>query len=97
MAFFEIRNLTFTLSGSENSALVDLNFSLKQGEFLVVCGKSGCGKSTLLRHFKTAMAPYGERRGEILFEGRELDTVSVREQGARIGYVLRVRTTAGDR
>ena len=34
------------------------------------------------------MAPYGERKGEILFEGRELDTVSVREQGARIGYVL---------
>lgn len=34
------------------------------------------------------MAPYGERKGQILFEGRELDTVSVREQGARIGYVL---------
>ena len=34
------------------------------------------------------MAPYGERKGQILFEGRELDAVSVREQGARIGYVL---------
>ena len=88
MAFFEIRNLTFTYPDQKIPALVDLNFSLKQGEFLVVCGKSGCGKSSLLRHFKTAMAPYGERRGEILFEGRELDTVSVREQGARIGYVL---------
>lgn len=88
MALFEIRNLTFTYPDQEKPALTDLNFSLKQGEFLVVCGKSGCGKSTLLRHFKTAMAPYGERKGEILFEGRELDTVSVREQGARIGYVL---------
>lgn len=88
MAFFEIRNLTFAYPDQEKPALTDLNFSLKQGEFLVVCGKSGCGKSTLLRHFKTAMAPYGERKGEILFEGRELDTVSVREQGARIGYVL---------
>lgn len=88
MALFEIRNLTFTYPDQEKPALTDLNFTLKQGEFLVVCGKSGCGKSTLLRHFKTAMAPYGERKGEILFEGRELDTVSVREQGARIGYVL---------
>ena len=88
MALFEIRNLTFTYPDQEKPALTDLNFSLKQGEFLVVCGKSGCGKSTLLRHFKTAMAPYGERKGQILFEGRELDTVSVREQGARIGYVL---------
>lgn len=88
MALFEIRNLTFTYPDQENPALTDLNFSLKQGEFLVVCGKSGCGKSTFLRHFKTAMAPYGERKGQILFEGRELDAVSVREQGARIGYVL---------
>ena len=88
MALFEIRNLTFTYPDQEKPALTDLNFSLKQGEFLVVCGKSGCGKSTLLRHFKTAMAPYGERKGQILFEGRELDAVSVREQGARIGYVL---------
>lgn len=88
MALFEIRNLTFTYPDQEKPALTDLNFSLKQGEFLVICGKSGCGKSTLLRHFKTAMAPYGERKGQILFEGRELDAVSVREQGARIGYVL---------
>lgn len=88
MALFEIRNLTFTYPDQEKPALTDLNFSLKQGEFLVVCGKSGCGKSTLLRHFKTAKAPYGERKGQILFEGRELDAVSVREQGARIGYVL---------
>lgn len=88
MALFEIRNLTFTYPDQEKPALTDLNFSLKQGEFLVVCGKSGCGKSTILRHFKTAMAPYGERKGQILFEGRELDAVSVREQGARIGYVL---------
>lgn len=88
MALFEIRNLTFTYPGQEKPALTDLSFSLEQGEFLVVCGKSGCGKSTLLRHFKTAMSPYGERKGRILLEGRELDTVSVREQGARIGYVL---------
>lgn len=88
MALFEIRNLTFTYPGQEKPALTDLSFSLEQGEFLVVCGKSGCGKSTLLRHFKTAVSPYGERKGQILLEGRELDTVSVREQGARIGYVL---------
>lgn len=88
MALFEIRNLTFTYPGQEKPALTELSFSLEQGEFLVVCGKSGCGKSTLLRHFKTAMSPYGERKGQILLEGRELDTVSVREQGTRIGYVL---------
>ena len=34
------------------------------------------------------MSPFGEREGEILFNGRQLSKVSVREQGARIGYVL---------
>ena len=34
------------------------------------------------------MSPYGVREGQLLFDGRELDSVSVREQGARIGYVL---------
>ena len=88
MALFEIKNLTFTYPGQEEPALENLNFSVEEGEFLVICGKSGCGKSTLLRHFKTAMAPFGTRTGEILFDGRVLNEVSVREQGARIGYVL---------
>lgn len=88
MALFEIKNLTFTYPGQEEPALENLNFSMEEGEFLVICGKSGCGKSTLLRHFKTAMAPFGIRTGEILFDGRILNEVSVREQGARIGYVL---------
>lgn len=88
MALFEIRNLTFTYPDQESPVLRELNFSVEKGEFLVVCGKSGCGKSTLLRHFKTAMSPYGAREGSILFEGRPLEEVSVREQGARVGYVL---------
>lgn len=88
MALFEIRHLTFYYPDSEAPALKDVNLSVEEGEFLVVCGKSGCGKSTLLRHFKTAMAPYGKREGELIFDGRRLSEVSVREQGARIGYVL---------
>ncbi len=88
MALFEIRNLTFTYPGQQKPALLHLDFTVENGEFLVICGKSGCGKSTLLRHFKTAMSPFGKREGEILFDGRQLSEVSVREQGARIGYVL---------
>lgn len=88
MALFEIKNLTFTYPKQNTPSLKNLNFSIHEGEFLVICGKSGCGKSTLLRHFKTAMSPYGKTEGEILLEGRPLNEVSVREQGARIGYVL---------
>lgn len=88
MALFEIKNLTFRYPNKTAPALDKISLSVKEGEFLVICGKSGCGKSTLLRHFKTAMSPYGKQEGEILFEGRPLYQVSVREQASRIGYVL---------
>lgn len=88
MALFEIKNLTFTYPEQEKPSLENVSFSLEEGEFLVICGKSGCGKSTLLRHFKTALSPCGKLEGEILLEGKPLGEVSVREQAARIGYVL---------
>lgn len=88
MALFEIRNLMFTYPEAEKPALQEINITIEQGTFLVICGKSGCGKTTLLRHFKTALTPYGTRKGEILFENTLLEQVSVRRQASEIGYVL---------
>lgn len=39
----------FQTSKSEITALHDVNFRVRQGEFLAVIGPSGCGKTTLLR------------------------------------------------
>ena len=88
MALFEIRNLSFFYPEGERAALHDINFSIKPGEFVVICGKSGCGKTTLLKHFKTVMTPYGTRTGEIYFEGKPLDQITQRQQASEIGYVL---------
>ncbi|MDD7512566.1 MAG: energy-coupling factor transporter ATPase [Clostridiales bacterium] len=82
-----IRNLTFEYPLGENPALVDINMDIKNEELIVVCGKSGCGKSTLLRHMKKSLTPYGERSGEILYEGRCLKDLSDREDAEKIGFV----------
>ena len=38
MALFEIKNLTFTYPGQQQPALLHLDFTVENGEFLVICG-----------------------------------------------------------
>ena len=88
METFAVRDLSFAYPEQRKDTLSHLTFSVPQGQFVTLCGPSGCGKSTLLRQLKTVLAPTGDRRGEILFEGQPLDSVGQREQSARIGFVL---------
>ena len=87
MELFTIRDLTFSYPEQAQPALRSLSLTVERGEFLVLCGPSGCGKSTLLRQLKTVLAPHGRRTGELLLEGRPLDSLSQREQAERIGFV----------
>ena len=87
MELFTINHLSFAYPEQEKQAIFDLTLSVRPGEFLVLCGPSGCGKSTLLRQLKTVLAPHGRRSGEILFEGRNLDSLDQREQAEKIGFV----------
>ena len=88
MQTFTISDLSFTYPAASAPALEHVSVSIEAGSFTVLCGKSGCGKSTLLRQLKPILQPHGVRSGEILFEGKPLDTLSQREQSARIGFVL---------
>lgn len=88
METFEIRSLDFTYPNMNKKALDNINLSINEGEFVVICGKSGCGKSTLMRHLKTVLTPFGERKGGIYFKGVNLDDVDDRTQASQIGYVL---------
>ncbi len=87
MEVFTINHLNFAYPEQEKNAISDLTLSVRPGEFLVLCGPSGCGKSTLLRQLKTVLAPHGRRSGEILFDGRNLDSLDQREQAETIGFV----------
>ncbi len=83
----EMDHFSFCYPEQTEKALDDLNLTIEQGEFLVLCGPSGCGKSTLLRQLKTVLAPHGHRLGTIRLEGRSLEEIDHREQSARIGFV----------
>jgi len=53
-------------AGSVVTALSDIDFTIHEGEFVVVVGPSGCGKSTLLR-ILAGLLPQSE--GEALLHG----------------------------
>lgn len=87
METLALRGLTFTYPGQSTPALDGVSLTVEQGDFFVLCGPSGCGKSTLLRQCKTVLAPHGQRRGEIFFQGRPLDSYDRRQQTRSIGFV----------
>jgi NitT/TauT family transport system ATP-binding protein len=57
-------------TGEALVAIEDVDFQVREGEFLVLVGPSGCGKSTLLDLLGGLTRPSA---GRILLDGREID------------------------
>ena len=45
---FEVRDTQNKGAVKQFTAIENMNFTIKEGEFLTIVGPSGCGKSTLL-------------------------------------------------
>ena len=88
MELASIQNLTFAYPEQDTPVLRDVSIALNSGDFAVLAGPSGSGKSTLLRQLKTVLSPHGRRDGQILLNGIPIDDIPVREQAARIGFVM---------
>ena len=88
METVKVNGFSFQYSLGSKPALKDINFTVNEGEVIVVCGPSGCGKSTLLRSLKPQLRPFGEASGSIEFCGRGLSDISDEESAAQIGFVM---------
>ena len=88
MAHFHILDLTFSYPGAKRPTLSGVNLTIEKGEYVVLCGKSGSGKTSLLRHLKSVLTPYGNRSGQVLFDGTPLQQVSQYDQSRKIGFVM---------
>ncbi|MBP5621490.1 MAG: ATP-binding cassette domain-containing protein [Thermoguttaceae bacterium] len=60
----------------ENQVLRDINLKIRRGETVAVIGESGCGKTVLLKNMIGLIAP---TTGRVLFNGRDLATLSDKE------------------
>ena len=88
MAQIEIKNLSFKYPLGKTDALKNISLTVKDGEYIVLCGKSGCGKTTLLRQIKSVLAPKGKKSGSVLIDGVEAESLGVTEQAQKIGFVM---------
>ena len=90
----ECRNLSISyyVRAGEIPAVVDFNLRLMPGEAHGIVGESGCGKSTVALAVMNYMGKNGGiTGGEILFEGRDMRTMSNEElrqiRGSKIAMV----------
>ncbi len=88
MEILRVENLSFTYPTEQAQALRGVSFSVKEGEFILLCGASGCGKTTLLRLLKEELAPEGTTEGAIYYKGKPLAEVTRRESAEEVGFVM---------
>ena len=88
MEILAVSGLTFTYPQCSEPAIDNISFSLRRGEFAVLCGATGSGKSTLLRMLKRELTPLGDKKGSIFFDGSELSELSSIRSATAIGFVM---------
>jgi len=65
------------------SALQDISFEAKRGEFLCILGPSGCGKTTLLR---VVAGLETQDSGQVFIEGRDVSSLPVSRRNVGIVF-----------
>lgn len=81
-SILEVKNISKKYQGKEGEVLAieNVNFRIKEGEFVSIIGPSGCGKSTLLSIISGLET---KTKGEIYIEGEKVEGIS-----PKIGYML---------
>jgi peptide/nickel transport system ATP-binding protein len=97
----DVQNLTVSFAGPRSTvnAVDDVSFRIAPGETLGLVGESGSGKSVTAFSILRLLQPPGRvTGGRVLFEGRDLLTLSEREmrevRGARISLIFQEPMTA---
>jgi len=101
MPLLEVRDLcmVFPTEAGDARAVDGVSFTLDRGRVLGLVGESGCGKSVTALSLMRLVPPPGRiAGGQVIFEGRDLLTLSEREmraiRGARMAMIFQEPMTA---
>lgn len=79
-----IKNLSYSYM-EERPVLKNLNLQINKGDYIAVVGKTGCGKTTFI---KLLIGLYEIKRGEIIYDGININEVSKQSLYNIIGIVM---------
>jgi len=90
MKTVEVRSLTFTYAGAVKPAIIDVDFVVEEGEFVLMVGPSGGGKSTLCRCMNGLIPHFyeGEYKGKVTVFGMEVDKTPTSVLSQYVGMVF---------
>ncbi len=77
--------LRFVYPQFQTEALLGIDLSIYEGEFVALLGQNGSGKTTLAKHFNGLLKPSS---GRVLVRGRPTTDYSHRELARLVGYVF---------
>ncbi len=80
-----VRASHVTFAYERRKALEDVSFDIHRGEKIAIVGKNGAGKSTMAKLLCGIIRPSS---GEIFINGTNYLSMSIREIGQKIGYVM---------
>lgn len=83
-------SLGFQYVGAKKAAILGIDLSIKENEFILLTGPSGCGKTSLCRCLNGLIPNFyqGEWTGELHVDGLSVTTQLTSELSRKVGYVF---------
>lgn len=92
----ELKDLTIGYTGKKQQTTIiasDINATIESGQLTCLLGHNGVGKSTLL---KTLTAFLPKLSGQIVIDGKDIESYTEKQLARKIGVVLTERTSVQD-
>jgi len=90
MKVLELKGVGFRYEIAPKPIVKNIHLTINKGEFIGLVGKNGVGKTTLCNIMRGLIPSFirGEMRGEVLLEGKPIQSYSAAEKARKIGLVF---------
>ena len=85
----QFENVNVSIQGKR--ILSDINLTIKEGEFVLICGESGCGKTTLTKLINGLIPHFlkdAELEGSVIVDGKRIADIPMYEIAELVGSVF---------